>query len=93
MISFSHHLSSGKMTGLRYQEIRTIGTSEYSTRSELCGQWLNSSEDRNRVADMKTLTNISEVGHSLEVREGGVFFIPIKQPHYHYLQEGDFLWL
>ncbi len=66
--------------GLRYQEY--IGTSGYSTRSELCDQWLNYSAGRNSAASMETLINIGEVGHSLEVREAGVFFTCIKQPHY-----------
>ena len=72
LISLSHHLSFGKMMGLRYQEITTIGTLEYSTRSKQCGQWLNSSEDRKCVAGIKTLTNIGEVGHSLQ---GGRCFL------------------
>ena len=84
LISLRHHVSAlGRcMTGLRYQEITTIGTLGYSTRPEPCGQWLNSSEGRNSAADIKTLDNIGEVGHSLEVREAGVFFTCIKQPHY-----------
>ena len=76
LISLSHHLSFGEMMGLRYQEY--IGTSGYSTRPELCGQWLNSSEGRNSAAGRKTLTNIGEVGHS---RKGGRCFV-----HLHYKQ-------
>ena len=69
LISLSHHYSSGKMKGLRYQEC--IGTSGYSTCPELCGQRLNSSEGRNSATDMKTLANIGEVGYS---RSGGRFY-------------------
>ncbi len=74
------------MTGLRYQEITTIGTPGFSTRPGQCGQWLNSSEGRNSVAGIKTLVNIGDVGYSLEVREGVDSFDPIKYPHYS--QEG-----
>ena len=71
LISLRHHVSAfdRRMMGLRYQEITTIGTLGYSTRPEPCGQWLNSSEGRNSAADIKTLDNIGEVGHSLFGRQ------------------------
>ena len=75
------------MMRLRYQEITTMGSLGYSTHSKPCDQWLNSSEGRNRAADIKTLINISEVGYSL--REGRFTNFLLRQLQNSILQNGS----